>query len=105
MLILLEGKIPLFSHIYKKQVPVWLRDSDKNRFFYQYRFQDPVSINCPSGYMATNNIALFVILRTYSRTALILRTPAEDDCSFWIMNFPKRPVRSTWGPPHTSLEK
>jgi len=41
----------------------------------------------------------------YSSTARILRTPAEDDCSFWITNFPRVPVRSTWGPPQTSFEK
>jgi hypothetical protein len=37
--------------------------------------------------------------------ALIRRTPADEDCSFWMTNFPMPPVRSTWGPPHTSLEK
>jgi len=39
-----------------------------------------------------------------SRTALILRTPDDEDCSFWIINIPKTPVFSTCGPPQTSLE-
>ena len=31
----------------------------------------------------------------FSITALILLTPAEEDCSFTILNFPKHPVFST----------
>ena len=43
--------------------------------------------------------------RTYSSIALILLTPAEEDCSFLILKCPIVEVFSTWGPPQTSLEK
>ena len=41
----------------------------------------------------------------YSNTALILRTPAEDDVSFMILKVPSSFVFWTWGPAQISFEK
>ena len=41
----------------------------------------------------------------YSKIALILRTPAEDDVSFVILNVPSSEVLATWGPAQISLLK
>ncbi len=38
------------------------------------------------------------------RTALMRRTPAEEDSSFWILNVPRSPVFCAWGPPQISKE-
>ncbi len=47
----------------------------------------------------------FQILKyDYSRIALILLTPALEDSSLVILNFPNPPVRSTCGPPQISQE-
>lgn len=43
-------------------------------------------------------------LEHYSSTALILRTPDEEDSSFLILNFPSSPVRKAWGPPQISRD-
>ena len=40
-----------------------------------------------------------------SSTALMRRTPAEEDSSFLILKCPRTPVCSTCGPVQTSLEK
>jgi hypothetical protein len=37
-------------------------------------------------------------------TALIRLTPAEEDCSFWILNDPSSLVLATCGPQQISLE-
>ena len=43
--------------------------------------------------------------RYFSSTALMRRTPAEEDSSFLILKCPRTPVCSTCGPVQTSLEK
>ena len=41
----------------------------------------------------------------FTSIAFILFTPADTFSCFAILNVPRTPVRSTWGPPHISLEK
>ena len=41
---------------------------------------------------------------SYLITALMRRTPAEEDSSFWILKEPRSPVFSAWGPPQISKE-
>ena len=49
---------------------------------------------------------LFLRLRNaYSSTALMRRTPAEEDCSLTILKCPSSPVDLACGPPHISREK
>jgi len=39
------------------------------------------------------------------KIAFILRTPAEEDCSFVILKVPSSDVFWTWGPAQISFEK
>ena len=41
---------------------------------------------------------------SYFSTALMRRTPAEEDSSFMILNSPRSPVLVAWGPPQISKE-
>lgn len=45
-----------------------------------------------------------IFVNLYSKIALILRTPAEEDCSLTILKCPSSPVCLACGPPHISRE-
>ena len=49
----------------------------------------------------------FVTTSSYAcrpMVALMRRTPAEEDSSFWILKETRSPVLEAWGPPQISLE-
>ena len=56
------------------------------------------TIGVPRGYV--DEIKLWF----YSKIAFILLTPAEEDCSFFILKWPSSFVWVMWGPVQTSFE-
>ena len=54
--------------------------------------------------MAAGVLPPLVFQSNFPTTALILRTPAAADCSFWILKPWSSPVCCTWGPPQISTE-
>ena len=65
---------------------------------------------CPVGFSVVRAgtvclLAVYSFGGAHSRIALILRTPADEDCSLTILKRPSSPVRAACGPPHISREK